>query len=318
MLLFGAQIWLEQRCARRLFLMSPVFLLALVGLVAFTLLPNAIYAALQPFHDHQPGSSFWEAPTGPRCSPISVAGGGWILAFCAAGLAVHGILALVTSARTTPSISLNPDPRGGKARTAYGLSGYSDFCSSPRLSPISSVHDDKPDADRRGAGSGIFALFLLHCALDRSRIRLMPVVLLIVFNLTVMVLAHGGKIPVLIGLAAGLYYIAHTRVSWSSYQAVLAFAVVLVIGMQLSSGASAQIMGPATKWRSQKIGNVFLPNCCGGRRKPDTVCPMFSAQRMTASSCQPDILVEILIPRAVWPEKPNFSLAADMQRFTAE
>ena len=76
MVLFGAQIRLEQRCARRLFLMSPVFLLALVGLVAFTLLPNAIYAALQPFHDHQPGSnSFWEAPTGPRCSPISVAGG---------------------------------------------------------------------------------------------------------------------------------------------------------------------------------------------------------------------------------------------------
>ncbi|HCH55588.1 MAG TPA: hypothetical protein DEV64_00740, partial [Rhodospirillaceae bacterium] len=27
MLLFGAQIWLEQRCSRRLFLMSPVFLL---------------------------------------------------------------------------------------------------------------------------------------------------------------------------------------------------------------------------------------------------------------------------------------------------
>ena len=38
-------------------------------------------------------------------------------------------------------------------------------------------------------------LYLLHCALDRPRIGLMRVVLLIVFNLTVMVLAHGGKIP---------------------------------------------------------------------------------------------------------------------------
>ncbi|HCH55587.1 MAG TPA: hypothetical protein DEV64_00735, partial [Rhodospirillaceae bacterium] len=63
--------------SRRLFLMSPVFLLALVGLVAFTLLPNAIYTALQPFHDL-------------TYRPIVLAyfgsrGEGLILAFCAAG-----------------------------------------------------------------------------------------------------------------------------------------------------------------------------------------------------------------------------------------
>ena len=132
-------------------------------------------------------------------------------------------------------------------------------------------------------------LFLLHCALDRSRIRLMPVVLLIVFNLTVMVLAHGGKIPVLIGLAAGLYYIAHTRVSFEPNKAILAFAVVLGIGMQLIHLVRApEYYGPSNeKWRShRKSATSFWLNCCGGRRKPDTgLSNVLRRTRMNASRC---------------------------------
>ena len=317
MFLFGAQIWLEQRFARRLFLMSPVFLLALVGLVAFTLLPNAIYAVLHPFHDHQPGSnSFFGGAYRPEVlAYFGSRGEGWILAFCAAGLAVHGILALVTSAQTAPSISLNPDPRGGKARTAYGLSGVlgllflaatqSDFFGTTTTNLM-----------RTGVApvQAFLLLFLLHCALDRSRIRLTPVVLLIVFNLTVMVLAHGGKIPVLIGLAAGLYYIAHTRVSFGALnKAVLAFAVVLVIGMQLIHLVRApEYYGPRNEKMAftQKIGNVFLAKLLW--RQAETgycLSNVFTAHKDDRLELRNQTFwVEILIPRAVWPEKPNFSL----------
>ena len=308
MLLFGAQIWLEQRCARRLFLMSPVFLLALVGLVAFTLLPNAIYTALQPFHDHQPGLQthctrlFWQQ------------GEGLILAFCAAGLVVHGILALIASSRTAPSISRNPDPRGGKARTAYGLSGTLGFMF------LAATHTDLFGATatnlmRTGVApiQAFLLLYLLHCALDRSRIGLVPVVLLIVFNLTVMVLAHGGKIPVLIGMAAGLYYIAHTRVSYTALnKAVLAFAVVLVIVMQfIHLVREPEYYGPSNEIAfTQKIGNIFLRKLLW--RQAETgycLSNVFAAHKDDRFELSNQTFwVKILIPRAVWPEKPDFSL----------
>ena len=306
MLLFGAQIWLEQRCSRRLFLMSPVFLLALVGLVAFTLLPNAIYTALQPFHDL-------------TYRPIVLAyfgsrGEGLILAFCAAGLVVHGILALIASSRTAPSISRNPDPRGGKARTAYGLSGTLGFMF------LAATHTDLFGATatnlmRTGVApiQAFLLLYLLHCALDRSRIGLVPVVLLIVFNLTVMVLAHGGKIPVLIGMAAGLYYIAHTRVSYTALtKAVLAFAVVLVIVMQfIHLVREPEYYGPSNEIAfTQKIGNIFLRKLLW--RQAETgycLSNVFAAHKDDRFELSNQTFwVKILIPRAVWPEKPDFSL----------
>ena len=72
--------------------------------------------------------------------------------------------------------------------------------------------------------SGILLVYLLHCALDRSCIRLMPVVLFIFFNLTAMVLAQVAKFA-LIGLA-GLYYI-RIRGFLALTTAVVAFAAML-------------------------------------------------------------------------------------------
>ena len=316
MLLFGAQIWLEQRRAKSLFLMSPVFLLALVGLIAFTLLPNAIYTALQLLHDHQPGNnSFFGDIYRPEVPAyFGSRGEGLILAFCAAGLTVHGILVLVASSRTAPSISRNPDPRGGKARTAFGLSG------SLGLVFLAATQTDlfgttATNLMRTGVApvQAFLLLYLIHCALNRARIGLMPVVLLIVFNLTVMVLAHGGKIPVLIGLAAGLYYIAHTRVSCASLiRAVLAFAVVLVIVMQFIHLVRApKYYGPSNEIAfTQKISNIILRKLLW--RQAETgycLTNVFTGHKDDRFELHNQTFwLEILVPRALWPEKPDFSL----------
>ena len=316
MLLFGAQIWLEQRCGRRLFLMSPVFLLALVGLVAYTLLPNAIYTALQlfPNHQHTSNSFFGDIYRPEVLAYFGGRGEGLILAFCAAGLAVHGILALVAYARTSRSISRTPDPRGSRARTAYGLSGILGllFLAATQTDLFS---DTATNLIRTGVApvQAFLLVYLLHCALDRSRIRLMPVVLLIFFNLTVMVLAHGGKIPVLIGLAAGLYYIAHTRVSFSALTtAVVAFAVMLVIVMQIIHLVRApKYYGPSNEIAfTEKIGNVFLRKLLW--RQAETgycLSKVFAAHKDERFEMPNQTFwMEILIPRAVWPEKADFSL----------
>ena len=190
----------------------------------------------------------------------------------------------------------------------------SDFCSSPRR------HTDFFGATatnlmRTGVApiQAFLLLFLLHCALDRSRIGLMPVVLLIVFNLTVMVLAHGGKIPVLIGLAAGLYYIAHTRVSFGALnKAILAFAVVLVIGMQLIHLVRApEYYGPSNEKMAftQKIGNIFLAKLLWRQTETGYCLSNVLAAHKDDRFELPNqtFWVKILIPRAVWPEKPDFS-----------
>ena len=313
--LFAAQIWLEARRGQRLFLMSPPFLLSAVALFAYSLVPVGMYFLLLGLEGGQQLS--FSLAGGYRPGVVAYFGSDaerLVLAFALAGLAVHGI---VRWRWATGPENLHPAAAQKTEHAAPLLLAISaGLLVIFILGTFFGIFGASRAALLRTAFGPIqsfLLLYLSYCAFHLKTLNRAAVIALGLVTVLVMIAATHGKIPVLIVMSAIIFWTASSRISFAGIaKTALVFAVFLVVVMQLIQivraphasmvddsismlRSAGYVAASKLIWRQTETGHCF--NEVIKRHRDDK----FVATKQT-------FWLEILVPRVVWPSKPNFSL----------
>ena len=313
--LFAVQIGYEIRRGEHSFLFSPVFLLAAAALALFSLFPNALFVFFQQFDDSEPGSDIFMGTVyrqeilsyfGRRAETL-------VLSFSAAALAVHGGTRWLLNSGVATG---NDTPIGRDRRPQLLL-----VCSA-LLAVVFLVATQSSALGSSVTGllrtvvppvQSFLLVYLLHAAVVRKHVGVVPVLLLVAANVAIMILAHGGKIPALIVLAVTMYYLAISRISFARLgKAVLMFAIFVFICLQVVQvirSPNASVIGENNTFL-QNLSTVFIAKLIW-RQLETGYCLDNVVERHRFEGFQlsrQTFWLEILIPRAVWPRKLNYSL----------
>jgi hypothetical protein len=343
--LFALQIFHELKCDERGFLLSPVFLLAVVTLIIFSILPNFVLNTFGMFNQLElVGDSLLGRSARPDQSArpdsldyLGSRGESIILLFCASGLVIHCfVITLMGKDKSESRAAYKGTDR--RPLFLYGVSTL--FCLIFLIQTQFPVFAPSVTATLQtifGPVQSFLLIFLLHSAAVHRHLRVVAVMLLIVAVTGVMVLASSGKIPAFMVLSAFIYYIAIQRFPFLRILKVTVLcSVILILFIQAAQVVRlphASIVKPDKQlvkpdkqldFRSGKYCLRSYSPWCVLQNSGEVLAAKLVWRQMETGFCfdnavekhgdqKLDIFrqtfwLEVLVPRIIWRDKPNFSL----------
>ncbi len=337
-ILSAMQIFHELKCDERGFLLSPVFLLAVVTLIIFSILPNLVVNTFGMFNQLELiGDSLLGRPARPDQSArpdsldyLGSRGESLILLFCASGLVIHCFLiTLIGKDKSESRTAYKITDR--RPLFLYGISTL--LCVLFLIQTQFPVFGPSVTSTLQTIFSPIqsfLLLFLLNSAVMHRHLRVFVVMLLIVAVTGVMVLASSGKIPAFMVLSAFIYYIVIQRLPFLQILKVIVLCSVtlllLIQAAQIVRLPHASIANPDKQLESRS-GTYSLQSYSPRnvlQNSGEVLAAKLVWRQMETGYCfdkavekhgdqKLDIFrqtfwLEILVPRIIWRDKPNFSL----------
>lgn len=318
--LFALQLCFEVRRGERNFWLSPAFLLAFAVLMAFSIIPSFLHQVLSWFDPLEVPSDDNLYLALPRLIIISYFGSqaeSWILTFSAVGLTLHALI------RTLCGNAVEKSPATGVGRdyyrtlmfafsalftTLFILQTQTVFLSSSMTAFFQTFF---------GPIQSFVLLFLLHLEMSRKQSHLIGVLLLFCAAVVAMVLAKQFKVPILMVLSAIIYHIATVQISFRRVISTILFCVFLfVFILQMVGIARDKGHGNIEKFQrlsAEKVSALFISKVVW--RQTETGFCLNNVLRSHADDdfnvVKQTFWLKILVPRVLWPEKPNFSQGAE-------
>jgi hypothetical protein len=309
----GATVFLELRFSRLLFLVTPVFLLGAVSGIAFSVVPVTGHWLLERLLPIDETSNlFWVAFRPVAEAYIGDISERVVLVFSFVCVAVYVLFrskVQLSETRLFPALADRP------VRWLIGCSVlYSLTFILPGIGFISPFPGEGVLKTAFGPVQSIVFIYLLHIGLTGDRVRLVLPLTVGALAFAAMFILHYGKIPMFIMFAGVLYAVfvrANRRLFW---RALVLTPVLLILAFQLvqtvrkpessvigstrpSVVYAAEVVSAKVIWRQMETGyclhNVVKQH---GDNQFDLADQFF--------------WIEILIPRAIWPDKQEFSLGS--------
>ncbi len=317
----AAQAWLESGTARKLFLASPAFLLAAICVVFYSLLPAVLLPVSITVEQKVVGFIGSDAER-------------YIVAFAMASLLAH--LFVVHRFDGAPEQRAAPPRFDGRlanlfifasvALTAGNVILYSAFPQgAPYVTPLRWLIPPL---------QAILIVYLLRRAFAGGRGLRIVVGVVVVATVVGLLAVHERKIPIFIVAAAALYWFRLSDLSVK--KALVGGAVCAAVGIGIIQAAEA-IRTPHTSVVSSRYSEVEVTK--GNFARNDFVgnSPWFMFRRvldgkfilrqMETGDCFMSVIkthwrdpfiaskqlfwLKGLVPRTLWPDKPNLSLGRD-------
>jgi len=309
----GATVFLELRFQRPLFLVSPIFLLGAVSGIAFSIVPvtgHWLLERLLPIDET--GNLFWVAFRPTAAAYIGDISERVVLVFAFVCVAVYVLLRVKvqrSETRLFPALADRP------VRWLIGCSVlYTLAFLLLGMGFISPIPGEGVLKTAFGPVQSIVFIYLLHIALTGDRVRLALPLTVGALAFAAMFSVHYGKIPMFIMFAGVLYAVfvrANRRMFW---QALVLTPVLLILAFQLvqtvrkpdnsiissersSLVSAAEVVSAKVIWRQMETGYCL-----------HNVVKQHGDNRFALAD--QFFWIEILIPRLIWPEKPDFSLGS--------
>ncbi|MEC8724800.1 MAG: hypothetical protein VXX97_00940 [Pseudomonadota bacterium] len=318
--LFAFQLCFELRHGERNFLLSPAFLLAFVVLMAFSIMPNFFHQVLGWFDPLEVPSDENLYLALPRLVVMSYFGSqaeSWILTFSAVGLTLHASIRILcgNAIENSPATGIGRDyyrtfmlAFSALFTTLFIFQTQTVFFSSSMTAFFQTFF---------GPIQSFVLLFLLHLEMSRKQSYRIRVLLLFCAAVVAMVLAKQFKVPILMILSAIIYYIATVQISFRRVISTILLCVFLfVFILQLVGIVRDQGHGNIEKFHrlsAEKLSALFISKVVW--RQTETGFCFNNVLRSHADDdfniAKQTFWLKILVPRVLWPEKPNFSQGAE-------
>lgn len=318
--LISVQIYNELRRDERSFAISPALLMAGLVFLLFSIIPNFIIQLIDTVEHLFPTNELFLQRAFRVDVEVKAYFGSqaerFILVFCAVGLAVHGGVRLIFGSAII-DLPVGTFHRNRRASLLFLISVlFTVFFLAQTQTNLFGTAVNRPLHTVFGPIQSLLLLWLLHSATILKEIGFRRVVMLFIVTTGVMVLVGHGKIPAFIAVSAFVYYIATTCMSFRRIiTLIVGSALVLLIVIQV---VQIRRLPHASIINSER---QFLRNFS------EVIVGKLSARQTETGYCFNRVLgmhvddnfeiakqafwLKILIPRAFWAEKPDFSLGAE-------
>ena len=318
--LLSVQIGYEFSRDERSFVISPAFLIAGLVFLLFAILPNLIFQFISAVEHLFPRNELVLQTSLRKDVEVQVYFGSqaerFILIFCTVGLAVHGGIRLILGFRIA-DFQLDISDNKRRAPLVFLISAlFAVFFLVQTQTNVFGTAVNRPLHTFFGPIQSLLLLWLLHSANVLKEIGSRQVILLILGTIGVMVLARHGKIPAFIAVSAFIYHIATTRMSFRRIiSLIIGFALILVIVIQVVQilrSPHASIINVERQFL-RNFSEVIVSKLYA--RQTETGYCFNKVLGMHADDkfdiAQQAFWLKILVPRAFWAEKPDFSQGAE-------
>jgi len=304
--LLAAQVWVEARAGRTLYLTSPLFLLSAIAAIPFSFLQGMAL-------------SYFDVPDYDFVSYIGTGAERLVIAFSMAGLLGHGIVSCRASVAAAKGRSQQQSRLLGYAFMALIVTITALNVAAFHMPTLRAMPFARPLHFLAPPAQAFMLLFLIRQGFQRGLGFNAAVVLAMAISISGMFAVLEGKIPVFILAASFLYWLRMTKASRVKMLSGGVLLVMFVIGalqiMQVLRVPSQSVFtnNPAVGSAAEVFQRIVVWK--GVWRQTDTG---YCLKNVIEAHQDENFLLskqlfwlQGLVPRALWPGKPSLSLGAD-------